>query len=742
MANELPQYKASNEIRPAPVVNAGEPFQKLAGLLDTFSNKRIQEAQVTANMKAADQGEAAGFDMNFKPATGSSQVDIAYNQAGKKANRLLVGADVSANIQRIQADILSNPNFNPQTAQKEFASAVQGYAEGTLPNISETSRPFAQNMIKYHAMQADSAIQKHIAAGTSAMVSADIMMTTYQFHMDSMNAANQGNHDAAMALSGQARQAVLLGVQTGKISPAYAASYMKNMKEDIVEQTYLGQFSRAVDTGKTAEFLESFDKHSHSDLDPLKVQTIRSKMNGILQAKQQTENLTNVSLNVQAADNVTRAGQGLPLNQEAEQKLAALAPTAYKDHQLNIQQAQKSFADTQSLYNVPIDKRADVMQNLKPDFAKPGASKALVNYANIAKVNAQQMQLMQKDPGAYTVSPNNPIYKSIFTQYQTTKDFNEYNTNILAYQSSMGIPSDKQRLLPNDKAAGLVSQITNADYLTGLNQLKSLQMQYGKNMTNVMKSLTEQKLPKTYNMLMGMQDIPKSAAAVPDAIQAFNLAEGKIPGGKGNELDTLFKTSGGDPKTITANVSSKMHDWLATTNAYSSMSGEAQSEYISGVTNLAKFYVSKGVDEKAAIQKSYDALIGNKYEQIEGTYRIPHGLNPSMVKTAMTLKDQSLKGFDAQTLKTANPYLSEKYLGERNLKDAIQAGHWVSMPDDSGWMRVDVNGLQVKDKTGKPFAITIDELMSPVSVENFNKLDAEASKLDKENAMLTARNLR
>ena len=120
----------------------------------------------------------------------------------------------------------------------------------------------------------------------------------------------------------------------------------------------------------------------------------------------------------------------------------------------------------------------------------------------------------------------------------------------------MNIPADKQRLLPNAQAAGYVGKITNADYLSGLNQLKSLQMQYGKNMTNVMKSLTEQKLPKTYNMLMGMQDIPKSAAAVPDAIQAFNLAEGKVPGGKGNELGILFKNAGGKDETINTAVSS------------------------------------------------------------------------------------------------------------------------------------------------------------------------------------------
>lgn len=712
MANELPQYQSQEQIRPAPIANASEPFNRLSSLLDTYSTKRMAERQQIVNMQAAEQGEAAGYNLNYQPATGGSQADMYYNKAARQANRLAVGADISANISRIKSGIINSPTFNPQTASQEFAHAVQGYSDGLLSNIPKSNQTYAQNILKYHAAEADNQIASHVAGATKASLFVDGYQINEQFLTGAKDAAFKGDEKGAAVMFGQLRQNVELGVQSGIYSPGYAARLLQDGHKELIFNTYLGQAQRAIDDGKIDDFYKSFKKHDFTKdgLNETEWKSLNARVFGLVQTARRGEEMNGKSLELGIADNVARASQGKELDPSVEQQIA-LYPEKKKQYDAAIDSAKLTYSATQGLHDTPIEQRPDIMANFVPDPKKEGYAKQLVAYNQIQKISAQQIALMETDPVAYT--QQSPLYNAIFSRFQQTKDFNAYNKDILAYQSSVGVQPEKQRVMSNAQAAGLVSKIKSSDYDTGLNQLKQLQASYGKYMPIAMKSLTAQGLPKTYNMLLGMQDIPKSAPAVPDAVQAFSLAEGKVPGGKGNELETLFKNSGKDAQTLSSSVQKNIQGWLDNTNAYSAMSGESQAEYIAGVTNLAKFYASKGDNEKDAAKKAYDALIGNKYSAIEGTYRVPQGISPDVVRFTLNEKDKELSSFNFQELRTANPYLSKQYLDERNFKDAIIKGHWVSMPDDSGWARVDVNGMPVKDKQGNLFKVTNQDLFSP-----------------------------
>lgn len=712
MAQELPEYKASVQVNPAPVANAGEPFQRLSSALETFSMKRAAQQQQVANMQAAQAGEEAGYNLNYQPASGGSETDMVYNRAARRANRLAVGADVGANISRIQSQILNNPNFNPATAMGEFSHAVEGYSQGLMANIPKSSQPYAQNLLKYHVASAANAIDNHVAGATKAGLFVDGYQINEQFVNEATNAAFKGDANAAGVMFGQFTQNVKNNVVAGIYSPGYAAQLIHNGHTQLIYNTYLGQAQRAIDGGQIDKFYEGFQKHDFTKdgLNEQEWQSLNARVFGMVSTARRNKEMTGVSINEGIKDNVARASQGYATDPNVDRDML-LYPEKMPEYKAAMDAAKTINSATKGLHDVSIDKRQDIMNSFAPDPNKSGFAHGLVAYNQIQKISEQQQHLMMDDPAAYT--QQSPLYKSIVEKYQQTKDFDAYNNDILAYQTSMGIPQDKQSIMPHQQASGLVGKIRSADYDNGLTMLTQLQASYGKNSQMMMKSLTKNGLPKTYNMLIGMQNIPKSAPAVPDAIQAFNLAEGKVPGGKGNELETIFKNSGKDGKALSAEVAKQVSPWINSTSNYSSMSGAAQAEYIAGVTNLAKFYAAKGDSVKDAATKAYSALIGNKYEVIDDTYRVPKGIAPNLVKASMMEKDRELSSFNFQELRSANPYLSKQYLSDRQYSDAVLKGHWVSLPDDTGYARVDVNGLPVKDKSGNLFKLTNQDLITP-----------------------------
>lgn len=711
MANELPQYRASTEIRPAPVPNVGQPYQKLSALLDTFSDRRGQQAQQVANYKAAEAGEAAGYNMNYQPTAGNSEVDRVYNQAAKHTNRLVLGAEASANIQRMTSEITNDPNVDPHTMKQKFASSVQGYVEGTLPNIEPSSRPFFENMVKYKANTGLMAIDKHVAAGAKAQIGVEARLTSDQYYKDAATAARSGDMTAAGVLFGQTKQTLDLALKAGAISPAYYAGQLKQLHDGMHEQTYLGQYDRTPNAEKP-KFIEDFTKYNHPDLSPEQIQTTVTKMRALSHQAQQSDKANNISIDMVTKDNLARVKNGLEPDAIVEQRLAEVYPEKYKTYLIDKQNALKEHAVSVGLHDIPASQAPGVLAQYAPDPKSPGYQKGLVSLA-AAQTEYEQKQLMLKnDPAAYT--QDSPLYKSAYEKHQADHDDDSFNSWKLSYQQSMNVSPEKRRLIPAADAASMVAKIKSTDYQAGLNMLQGLSNQYGRYAPIALKSLTDQKLPQSYIIAMGMQNIPKSSAAVPDLIQAQNLAEGKIPGSKSNELNVIFNNSGGKPEDLNNKVSSAMHDFIATTNNASTMSEEAQSEYISTVRNLAKLYVSRGDNLNDAVKKAYNVTIGNRYEAIERYYRVPHGISPSNVSTAMRVKDQELASFDFKEMVVHNPYLSKQYVDQRQYNDAIKAGHWVSMPDDTGWARVDVNGLPVIDKNGHPFMLRNEDVLNPL----------------------------
>src|SRR6185437_13166988 len=94
-------------------------------------------------------------------------------------------------------------------------------------------------------------------------------------------------------------------------------------------------------------------------------------------------------------------------------------------------------SQTQLMSTMTPAEKQDFLQKNKPDFAKPGAAKALISYNKIQKVAAQQSLVMKNDPGLY--AQTSPLYKSAFERFQNTHNYDAFYSDILSIQSSLGI---------------------------------------------------------------------------------------------------------------------------------------------------------------------------------------------------------------------------------------------------------------------------------------------------------------
>lgn len=285
-----------------------------------------------------------------------------------------------------------------------------------------------------------------------------------------------------------------------------------------------------------------------------------------------------------------------------------------------------------------------------------------------------------------------------------------YVNGMISRQAELGVPADKQHVLPQGLAQGMAQQILQ-NPAQALDMMKHWQDTYGAGYQHVFYDLvTLGKLPATYQLMGALEpaDAQMFARAVTEQTTA-NLKDtgketywadklGHPPGAPSNYEDIKSKVEN-DPKV------GQFLQSMRNANA----SGQQISSLLDAMQTMAfarKAYA--GDDNDSAVSNAVQAALGH-FEFYDGA-RIP----TAKFDTAITLANQTVNKLTPDSIQLPRDVGGTgQATADQYLALVKHSPTWWTTPDQRGMVLVDPRGMVVRDKTGTPIKINFNDVPEP-----------------------------
>ena len=293
----------------------------------------------------------------------------------------------------------------------------------------------------------------------------------------------------------------------------------------------------------------------------------------------------------------------------------------------------------------------------------------------------RRQEAITADPAAY-IQQSSPGVAAAFSAYQqdqSPQSWSTYATAAQAEQTRLGVPADKQALLPKPMVAALTQQIENVDPEKGstTQTLNGMQKMYGDQWGNVLHQMvTQGGLKPTYAVLASM-NAPDQVAAQADMQRTLNYVASNKEGLKGLEQYAGTAAKG----DIDKNIDATMADFKATT-AMQSAGVNLSNQVQDSVRQLALYYAGTGAAKTGqdALDMAKAGILDSKYD-FQDSVRVPKGQLP-VFNTVSSAVQSNLKAEDIST-----DYLPRQFLDKIDAASMLrvaQQGKWVPNAKDDG----------------------------------------------------------
>lgn len=765
MAQDLPTYVNRGQIQPGPLVSDAPVWNQVSQI---FGKLEVQGAK--------EWGAEAGQQTGFKPIPIPGQAGEAFNQAALQANKFFVGADISKHMQELNAQY--EQNIHGTQSISNYAHALNNYADQTLTKIPAQNQPYARLLIQHLGTQGLTDVQKKVTAQNNAAVSLNLA-NEYQTYYNQMgNAARRGEQKSAAFFYQQIAQGLQTGVQSGVMKPLEALKYKQAAEKEFNVQHALGGFeSLLTNPNDTPDALMKYkddfmsSKALDNVLSPEEREGVLRQMNALQSSRMRelglgAAQLTQMSKNALLQYEAT--GKADPqLEATLEQNMS---PAQWQEYQVNkglainrgtsLHEHQFDSIDTMKAEIASLKKPATAEEAESPHVANIVASRFL-----LSNQLHQQLAAFQADPAGTTRS--DPTYQRMADQIdtntitagpgepnfgtQTLQAAQKKDSLLLSLEQQRGLPSKDLGLLSKGELSNVMNQLTQSQTLDeGAQMIQSLGSRYGQHFGTVMQQLIKAGLPMYYQIIPGLEQLPDSA------VHLSSIKMGLSPD---MTKEVNSKVAPADRAEIRQNVLLAMTPWLKTLSdpvqkkAYTN----AVSQYASYLYYQGQYGMGDNETFSDAAANAYQQIMGNRYQDFGGTYRIPKyyvngqgqltPFNAADVVSMMNIvkrqlhQQSELKDFhmgldkwDMTDLQEKNPAFSDVPL--TSFADEMQLGYWRSTANDAGYQYVSrSNGIPMRDSKGKLIQFSIKslyenpELAKEVSRETYKR--SFAAKLEK-----------
>lgn len=126
---------------------------------------------------------------------------------------------------------------------------------------------------------------------------------------------------------------------------------------------------------------------------------------------------------------------------------------------------------------------------------------------------------------------------------------------------------------------------------------------------------------------------------------------------------------------------------------------------------LAAYYVRQGMTSSDAAGKTFDDLLGHKYDFSAGSYRVPKSIEytPAQIANGVATAKFRMSELDVAPARDTIGGLPPEYLKEQTSRAYARDGTWVTAPDESGLALV-YKDQAVRRGDGSPLVITWGQL--------------------------------
>lgn len=722
MAKEdIPIFQQRVGIQPGPIANVGSSFERLANVLQSFSDKTSQVTQRVSDELAAKRGAEAGRSLEFDPKIPITEADKAFEQAALQANKVAVSTNVRDKIKSIEQETLDPKNFN-QNSLEEYQRKIAGFSSGLLQNVPKSNQDAVKNVINYYAINGQNRVLARTDAVDKEKLKAGLLSSLNKFQHDSANAAFSGDGASGASLFGQGKRTLQVALESGLVSGSFVAETTERWQSDLQQSSYLGQFNRALEDGKPQEYLAKFNKSKSTDLTEPERLNLHMKMEGMLRQKRTSIAIKGEDLSNEINDELVRVQNGAQQNLVLSSKIREFFPEKFGAYQDDLNAAKLySTASTQLKYVSPLDREA-ILDKFKPKLNEPGIAKKEQVFSKLEQLNKEQLSQFTKDPAGYI--QDSPAVESAVNEFSTLGKGDPFQTMINA-QKQMGLTDSQVRLISNVKAAAYVTKIKTDPIEKQVTDIKSIAEEYGKHANIALRDLSRAGLPMANQLVISMSNNPASMSLTPQAVEAFETPTKVLT----DNLPANVKQS-----AISTAVKQNLDQYVSTVTVYNGPTNDTINNIYQHVTKLALKLAQTEDPEKAARDAS-DALINNhfSYETVNGqAFRYPKAMSSNLVGNAgSTLLSQSIKS-DLRIPSSFFPNLSTKQRELEYVKQIKAKGHVVTLPDNSGIVAVDGEGVPIRTLAGNQFVARFSDLNNPQSEIRKNTDDIAIRDLNKQ----------
>lgn len=738
---DFPRLKRTVAIKSASIPDFQTAYSNFGKQIQNFTGGVASEINTVEGPAATAKGKKEGSVIGAKdPGQGFTYLGRKEKAAFDQAQQATIQNDIAANAPRILNDTIGAGKYNPVTAQNSFNASWKDYSDGLLAKVPEDSKRNAENYLQYFHTRGLNKVNEMVNRSNEN----DMTNTLYKNLDVNQNIAKQsffkGNDTAALAAIGQSNRKIVTALAGGLVTPAQAENLRLRVASQSNEARYLGGFERALQGGKSQEFLQKFDKANQSDLNFDQKRILLSKMYGRLHEHEQTLGINLATANAQkrgVLDNLSHSanlsGQQPTIDYlqkfypdllTKEEISTAQQIGSYRKELLyfNPSEAQKVFdvikpnpneADFESKMRLRDTLQTEYTSNRKELFHDSFS----YNLEHSAVVNSYINRQTAASDSSGKVQPNSP------------NSITPVQNNLFAQQNE-GVPPRLQRVMPVDSAQQYVNDLSTMNPSEKLSEINKIMPQYeadGSKVANIaIRDLSKAGLPQNINIVYEASRNPLSRGKTVTML-------GWV-GSNPNDVDSSFKALGNDDTKLQASVTDKLVNFNGSLDYYPGDASTQKAQINAQAMSFAKYLMvknsesgNKGIFSDSALtydqaaQEAYDLIIGNNYNFPKINSKpmlVSYKYDPDLFVNAYNAKLTKAKASDLSVpdiYKNNYPDLDDKDLKQQYLEDSVNDGYVLTNDTQSSSKLVDSYGSPLKTIDGKTFDFNPDELSNPMS---------------------------
>ncbi len=300
-----PEYTQTVGYQPSYLGSGSETsYNALAKTLSKWSGVVQKEREITAKEEGFAAGKVAGNKKNdvLLPDGGSIRED-SFIAGANAAHLAAVKVDINQNLSRIK----SEANGSPELYESKVAGYKKGLLEGTTADVS----PLAAQEIDYESTKIYSSLVSKKMEQARKNQAAQVELGLEVIQTEGLNAANESD-EKGLLKSLSEYSTLLQQAEDSNLIPAGSrvkrlGEYTKTLRAGV----YIGEFGRALDSGKAVPYIIDFDKSKNKEFTPKEreeiVATMIGKMNQTQSLAKKEITLDNDARKVRYAETATEA---------------------------------------------------------------------------------------------------------------------------------------------------------------------------------------------------------------------------------------------------------------------------------------------------------------------------------------------------------------------------------------------------------------------------------------------------